>query len=60
MVTRLGRKCLTHLARPARFELTTSAFGGQFPGLAVSCDGLRVVDKRLCFGRYRLNTFAGC
>src|SRR5262245_5690339 len=35
------------MARPARFELTTSAFGGQFPRFAVGCGGLRVVDKCL-------------
>jgi hypothetical protein len=26
--SRLGRKCLMGMARPARFELTTSVFGG--------------------------------
>jgi hypothetical protein len=35
----------TLLARPTRFELVTSAFGGQFPRFAVDCGGLRVVDK---------------
>ena len=35
------------LARPARFELTTSAFGGQFPRFAGDCGGLRVGENPL-------------
>jgi hypothetical protein len=37
------------LARPTRFELVTSAFGGQFPRFVAGCGGLRVVDYWLDF-----------
>src|SRR5262249_8413317 len=33
-----------NLARPTRFELVTSAFGGQVPKFAAGCRGLRPVD----------------
>jgi hypothetical protein len=47
----------TEVARPARFELTTSAFGGQFPWFAVGCAGLRRVDKCLAFQCYPIECF---
>ena len=53
------------LARPTRFELVTSAFGGQFPRFAVDCGDLRVVDYWIDFNElldkylcYRLIEFA--
>jgi hypothetical protein len=38
-------KALRTLARPTRFELVTSAFGGQFPKFAMSCSGLLTWGK---------------
>jgi hypothetical protein len=51
-------KALRTLARPTRFELVTSAFGGQFPAFATGCHGLRVVKKCPVYAGIRLNIFA--
>jgi hypothetical protein len=45
------------LARPTRFELVTSAFGGQFPKFAMSCGGLLIGEKCRLYGEIRLNIF---
>ena len=46
------------LARPTRFELVTSAFGGQFPKFAMSCGGLLIGEKWRVYEEIRLKIFA--
>ena len=47
----------TEVARPTRFELVTSAFGGQFPKFAMSCGGLLIGEKCRVYDEIRLNIF---